>query len=44
MKAVVYHLKFVSTNCELKAVVKSNAELTMEVRNLLIVAYENGID
>ena len=43
MKAVVYYLKFVSTYCEMKAVVKSNARLTMEVRNLVIVAYQNGI-
>ena len=43
MKAVVYHLKFVSTYCEVKAVVKSNAELPVEVRNLLIVAYQKGI-
>ena len=38
MKAVVYYLKFVSTYCEMKAVVKSNAGLTVEVRNLVIVA------
>ena len=38
MKAVVYYLKLVSTYCEMKAVVKSNAELTVEVRNLVIVA------
>ena len=43
MKAVVFYLKFVSTYCEVKAVVKSNANLTVEVRNLLIVAYQNGI-
>ena len=43
MKAVFYFLRFVSTYCEVKAVVKSNAELTVEVRNLLIVAYQNGI-
>ena len=43
MKAVVYYLKFVSTYCEMKAAVKCNAELTVEVRNLLIVAYQDGI-